>query len=75
MRKSEFLLHNYENHPEFLQKSGWFLKVGSCKEQLALPLLNSERYAHRPRYNRHPNQGSAILPNNQCSIGATAASS
>ena len=45
------------------------------KEQLALPLLNSGRCAHRPRCNRHPYQGSAILPNNQCSIGAIAGGS
>ena len=48
-----FLLHIYEKYPVFLQKSGWFLKVESCKEQLALPLLNSGRCAHRPPCNRH----------------------
>ena len=79
-----------ENYPEYLQKIGYFLmwvflkslqnyrkfNYGKrVKEQLTLPLLNSGRCAHRPRYNRHRYQGSAILPNNQCSIGATAASS
>jgi len=79
-----------EKHPEILQQTGYFpmwffLKyLQNCrkfnyekrvKEQLALPLLNSGRCAHRPRYNRHPYQDCAILPNNQCSIGATAASS
>ena len=57
-----------EKHPEILQKNGYFpmgffLKSlqnyrkfnyeKRVKEQLALPLLNSGRCAHRPLYNRH----------------------